>query len=209
MTRERLMDAAYALFAAFGFKEVSVQQIMKHAQANRATFYLHFNDKLDIAWAITKRERGAQDLRFYKELDALEEPTLTDIRSWVERRVQSVSANPALSCIFQEAITSEARFASEYSAYLGRVFDRVLVRTLASQKPSLRQITRSKFILIVAMMDRFILHSCHHKLNFSGEASIEAITETLWDALFSKPRRTTAVMSQCAGRNEKSELSVG
>ncbi|MFC5463087.1 TetR/AcrR family transcriptional regulator [Massilia niabensis] len=209
LTRERLMDSAYALFAEFGFKEVSIQQIMKHAQANRATFYLHFNDKLDIAWAITKREAGRQDVHRFKELDAFQSPSLEIIQHWVQCRVDSVSANPSLACVFQEAITTEARFAAEYASYLARVYDRVLVNIAGNQEVRVRPVARSKFVLIVTMMDRFILHSCYHKLNFSGDASIEAMAEMLWEALFSNHPRISEFTAWCAERNEQKELPVG
>lgn len=44
-TRERLMDAAGELFAASGFRDVTVRQICQKAQANIAAVNYHFRDK--------------------------------------------------------------------------------------------------------------------------------------------------------------------
>lgn len=44
-TRERLMEAAGELFAASGFRDVTVRQICQRAQANIAAVNYHFRDK--------------------------------------------------------------------------------------------------------------------------------------------------------------------
>ena len=47
-TRTRVLDAAARLFAASGFKKVTVRQICREAGANIAAVNYHFGDKLGL-----------------------------------------------------------------------------------------------------------------------------------------------------------------
>lgn len=184
MTRERLLDAAFELFKESGYRNVTIDQIMKRASANRATFYLHFKDKLEVAWALGQRQAGSKSTKLYHELESLDQPSLKELRKWVERRIAFLGEDAPLSHVMNEAITSEARFAEEYGAYLGRVADVILVKTLKRRSAKRHSVARSKFIALILMMDRYALHAQHQGLAFQGEFAVDAITEMLWDALY-------------------------
>ena len=47
-TRRLLFDAVLTLAARRDFAEITVQDITRHAEVNRSTFYLHFRDKDDL-----------------------------------------------------------------------------------------------------------------------------------------------------------------
>jgi AcrR family transcriptional regulator len=184
MTRERLLESALELFREHSFHAVTINQIMKRAHANRATFYLHFRNKLDIAWELARQQSGARHTQLFHELDALSDPHLGQIRDWVERRIALSRANQTLIHVIAEAITSEPQFAAEYCSYLGRVADRILGNTLGRLADGRRDIARSKFIQLIIMMDRYVLHTEHHRLDCFGASAVDAIAEMLWEALF-------------------------
>ncbi len=54
-TRQRILDAAEALFAQHGFASVTVRQIMKRANADVALAYYHFDSKRDLFDAVLMR----------------------------------------------------------------------------------------------------------------------------------------------------------
>ncbi|MEX2495383.1 MAG: TetR/AcrR family transcriptional regulator [Woeseia sp.] len=54
-TRERILDAAEALFARDGFAAVSVRQIMRKADADVSLAYYHFKSKRDLFNAVMLR----------------------------------------------------------------------------------------------------------------------------------------------------------
>src|SRR3990172_6720043 len=58
VTHERLLNAAKELLEKQGAESVTVDQIAKRAGTNRTTFYLHFEDKTDIAFKIRARYRS-------------------------------------------------------------------------------------------------------------------------------------------------------
>ncbi|MEO0997330.1 MAG: TetR/AcrR family transcriptional regulator, partial [Pseudomonadota bacterium] len=69
-TRQRILDAAEALFAQHGFASVTVRQIMKRANADVALAYYHFDSKRDLFDAVLMRR--AEHLNEVR-LKALEE----------------------------------------------------------------------------------------------------------------------------------------
>ena len=53
--REQIVEAAFALFAAHGFAQVSVTDIAAHAQVGRTTFFRYFGDKQEVLFADEQR----------------------------------------------------------------------------------------------------------------------------------------------------------
>lgn len=53
-TRQLLRDALVELMEERGYEKITVQDITERATLNRATFYLHYSDKLDLLYQSTK-----------------------------------------------------------------------------------------------------------------------------------------------------------
>jgi len=51
-TRRRIMKSAIRLFMEKGYDNVTISEIAEEADVGRATFYLHFDDKIDMCIAI-------------------------------------------------------------------------------------------------------------------------------------------------------------
>ncbi|MEW8026655.1 MAG: TetR/AcrR family transcriptional regulator [Candidatus Thiodiazotropha sp.] len=43
ITRERILESAVKLFSAYGFDNVTINDVMKEAQLTHGAFYEHFN----------------------------------------------------------------------------------------------------------------------------------------------------------------------
>ena len=76
-TRQQLMEAFFEVLEEKGYQQVSVRDITKRANVNRATFYDHYEDKADLFNAII-------DHTFQQKLDnkipALAEFNLVNLR---------------------------------------------------------------------------------------------------------------------------------
>ncbi|KZX19952.1 TetR/AcrR family transcriptional regulator [Rathayibacter tanaceti] len=59
-TRERLLDAAYDVFAETGVHSASVEQICERAGFSRGAFYSNFSSKEELFFALMERENGAR-----------------------------------------------------------------------------------------------------------------------------------------------------
>jgi len=84
-TRERILDAAEALFAQRGFEGVSVRQIMSQADADVSLAYYHFKSKRDLFdQVMLRRVEYLNEIRL-KALEEVEqrhqddEPTVEEI----------------------------------------------------------------------------------------------------------------------------------
>jgi len=192
MTRERLLDAAADLFREVGFRDVTIFQIMDRAQANRATFYLHFRDKLDLAAAVARRIGSSDNTALFEELAGYENPTVDDIRKWIERRLTITGKDPVLVSIIFEVIASEPNFAREYGAYLEYLADVVMKNAYAHLDSKRQKIVRSKIIMLTMLLDRVAMQIQHQKLEFAQKLSLDSMAEMLWTAVFGEKGRVAA-----------------
>jgi AcrR family transcriptional regulator len=116
-TRQRLFDAACRLFFEQGYSAATIDEITAAAGASRATFYLHFRSKLEIARELHETIAFELDL-LWSRLGAL--PTAT----WVERVFDCYAARQLELTVVAEASAVEPELAAERRAALeaaGRV----------------------------------------------------------------------------------------
>nr|WP_138946335.1 TetR/AcrR family transcriptional regulator [Plantibacter sp. VKM Ac-2876] len=76
-TRERLVDAAYEVFAEFGVHAASVEQISERAGFTRGAFYSNFDSKEELFFALESRENQLRLDRLEAGLQAVS-PSLLD-----------------------------------------------------------------------------------------------------------------------------------
>ena len=179
-TRERLLDAASEVFGEVGFRAATIDQIMKRAAANRATFYLHFSDKTDVAAGLGRRSAGAVAERF-RRLDNIVSPSRADVRAWLEDDLAYRRENKAQ--IFHEAVTSELGFAQDTLDYFGRIAERMMSKTLARWPEESRPLARSKMVCLIIMMDRVEFHLLQG-LDFGNCDPLDTLSEIVWNELF-------------------------
>jgi len=82
-TRQRLIDAALELCERDGYAATSVEQITAHAGLGRATFYLHFARKGELARALL-RDIEAPSRRVYDALAAVDRSDRVAFEHWLE-----------------------------------------------------------------------------------------------------------------------------
>ncbi len=76
--REEIATAAQALFAEYGFKSVSIDQIAQRAQVGKGTFYLYFKDKEDVLQEMMLRHLRALEQEV-RGIEARHLPLLDEI----------------------------------------------------------------------------------------------------------------------------------
>jgi AcrR family transcriptional regulator len=64
-TRQRLLDAAFPVFARNGFERATVDEIVREAGYSKGAFYVHFESKDDLFWAMLEEriDRVQETLR--------------------------------------------------------------------------------------------------------------------------------------------------
>ena len=73
-TRQSILDAAEALIAKQGFDTTSVEEITEAARVAKGTFYQHFDTKLDVLLALSRRQQDIVMERLLASLDKGQPP---------------------------------------------------------------------------------------------------------------------------------------
>jgi len=116
-TRDRILEAASALFYAQGIRAVSADKIIERAGITKVTFYRHFHTKDDLVVAYLERQAA----RERTALDGVREAADTDaeaFRAFAEQ-IGAASCRPGFrGCAF---INTAAEYADPESAVRGVV----------------------------------------------------------------------------------------
>ena len=95
-TRERLLDAAFDVFAQHGVQAASIEAICDAADFTRGAFYSNFASKEELFLALTERETRVQLARLEEAAVEIDPSTVrADIRDAVRCVVASVMPDPA------------------------------------------------------------------------------------------------------------------
>jgi len=132
LTHQRLLAAAEAIFERDGFARATIGNIAKEANVNRATFYLHFADKVDILRAALKKNLDETPEYWHVidaaladgRRDALRDALGSTLDWWAQHGRLLTSVREAVATEPQAREQSDgtfARFADEMTGYLGRV----------------------------------------------------------------------------------------
>lgn len=147
-THDRLLDAAARLFAARGFKNVTVREICRGARANVAAVNYHYRDKEGLYWEVLRKaidtmqatteaarragEDGSPDQKLRAYIRVFLQRTAGRGRdSWIHQLMMHEMADPtsALEMIFDEVVRPRLAYLSEVIAeILGHDTDDAVVR---------------------------------------------------------------------------------
>ena len=78
-TRQRLMEAALNVFAQRGYERATVDEVVKEAGFSKGAFYVHFESKEDLFWAMLDERIAAMQEAFRRALD-VEAPVVENER---------------------------------------------------------------------------------------------------------------------------------
>jgi AcrR family transcriptional regulator len=79
-TRERLIEAAISVLARQGYERATVDQIVGEAGFSKGAFYVHFQAKEDVFWAILDERISRQQDAFLRAVDPAQ-PIIESIKA--------------------------------------------------------------------------------------------------------------------------------
>jgi len=161
LTRDRLVDAAILLIGKTGFRAVTVEQIAAAAGANRATFYLHFRNKEDVANEIGARLSPNIQAQF-RALDALVSPSRDQVRDWLAAMADQSAQRRHLLAIATETNVTDPDLADDYFRFIDLFIDAMpnyLGRFSDAERPAARlrlmmQIVQLERLFYVVVVQR-------------------------------------------------------
>ncbi len=105
--RERILDAARAVFLEKGYEQASVSEIVKRAGVAQGTFYLYFKAKADLPHAFAEELR--QVLFEHTRNLLSDEERVKDLKGTLETMLQTVYQTVKSSGTLFDIIASETR----------------------------------------------------------------------------------------------------
>ncbi len=202
LTRERLIDAAVAVFEERGYRASTVEQIAQGAGANRATFYLHFKAKGDIAHAIAQRALP-ETAQMWQELDSAPQISVADVRRWIDLHMDFSQRNREWAAIQIEILNSEPTLSGLYLEYADH-YTVQMKHLLQRLGPKERENARSKLLYCFMLIERFCFFSAIHGHQLPGADPRGALAEFLWQGVFSgQPLQAAARNRKAPGRRSQ------
>jgi AcrR family transcriptional regulator len=182
LTRERLVDAAVVLFGARGFRAVTIEQIAAEAGANRATFYLHFRNKEDVANAIGDR-LVPHIQAIFAALDALPDPTVEDVRAWLlQGLAEQTEERRNLLAVATEANVADPDLADDYLRFIDLFID-AMPNYLARFSEAERPAARTRMLMQLVQLERLSYLIVVQRASAPLEPLLDALAESWWRLL--------------------------
>jgi len=138
-TRQRLLDAAEALFAEHGFAETSLRAITTQARANLAAVHYHFGSKDELLRAV-----------FARRLQALNEERLARLTA-LETGGGPVTVETVLAAFIEPSLQLRG------DGVQGEQFTRLLGRAQIEASEALRDFLRDQYAPVLERFQRTLV----------------------------------------------------
>jgi TetR/AcrR family transcriptional regulator len=121
-TRDQILDAAEALFAAQGFARTTIKQIGEAAGVNSALLYYYFGDKERLYQEVLQRQVGTLVAR---TMEGLEHGSVEErLRAFLENQARALAERPHLPKLLMRELADHdaSRAASQIERVAGTSF---------------------------------------------------------------------------------------
>jgi AcrR family transcriptional regulator len=177
LTHERLITAAQAVFERDGYVKATVGNITSEANVNRATFYLHFNNKSEVLLAVMRR--GLADTPdYWKMLDAaLVTGSREALHAALSKTFQWYHDHEKLLPVGREAAATDLVVAQQANIQFERLADQ-MTDYLSRIPKDQRDDARLRIQLLIIQLDQIAFRMLVQHI---GEGNREHLLDVLAD----------------------------
>jgi len=111
--RERITDAAIAVFAEKGYRAARVSDVAQAAGVADGTIYLYFKNKEDLLVSIFEEKMAMLMDMLRSDLQGVDCP-LDKIRIYVKHHFEQLRTHPLIAQVFQVELRQSHKFLREY-----------------------------------------------------------------------------------------------
>ncbi len=183
-TRQRLMEAALGVFARNGYERATVDEIVRDAGFSKGAFYVHFEAKEDIFWAMLE-ERISRQQEAFREAADTTLPVAKNLQLILSSLFALAHEEPQWSALFMEFVAHASRNqrVREKLAAMYRSWRSFAVETLIAGREAglVRQDIDVEFVasILVAVVEGIIMQSRLSADSFKLEAMAEPLSRLL------------------------------
>jgi AcrR family transcriptional regulator len=187
-TRARLVEAAIKRFGEVGYPGTTIEEIVAEAGASRATFYLHFNSKLEVLTeALTELQPDV--LSRYDALDAAVAKdggvTRPELAAWLDDWIAFWQHNAALiNASHQASMVEPGGIQADWAAR-GHLADQ-LAHYQRRYRGAARAKARLRTLLLEGLTDRAFHLFINPGIELDREQLVSVLTEFWWMVLAPK-----------------------
>lgn len=182
-TRLRISEAARAEFLEQGFDGAVIESIVTRAGVSRATFYIHFESKIDVLVEVWHSLIESGVVKVIESFDALgpfpEKPAL---RAWLDSAVAYWESTADINELSERALALDPQVTHAWIARNQNAVDGMhhyLSRFPAEELP----VARMRIGMLLLQLDRMCFVLTRGALPQSRDILIDALTEEWWALL--------------------------
>jgi AcrR family transcriptional regulator len=160
-TRDRILNAAEALFAEHGFERASLRLLTAEANVNLAAVNYHFGSKEGLIRAVFERRLAPLNAERLAALDALERSA--GHRAPDPARIIEAFFGPMLRMSMEQPVAdAKGRSRPAASKSGGHRFIRLLGRAHTESRPAVRELLEGQYVEVVARFKAALIRALPH-----------------------------------------------
>ncbi|OGT72216.1 MAG: hypothetical protein A3I78_09040 [Gammaproteobacteria bacterium RIFCSPLOWO2_02_FULL_56_15] len=187
VTHERLLNAAKELFEQEGAETVTVDQIARQAGTNRTTFYLHFEDKTDIAFKIRSRYRDGDIRSITHYLTGGNGVSRNDILKWIRHRSSFFRKHRAIIQLGTESLNKKPELMQEFMDQTIEILNAGFAGFLGKFGQDERELVLAELLLCSVMLNRYLYITVIQEVKLPFKTVPDAIVEIWFNLLSRQP----------------------
>lgn len=185
LTRTLLVDAARGLFAERGYVQTRIEDISAAAGTSRATFYVHFSEKSDLARALFVEARE-QAVERYEALDRVLAERPGDprkaLRDWLAEWLDVWRENSTVYLGMAQAAAVDPRV-SEAQLEMGPTLIDALRHAPWNRSTGVDEQARQRALMLEAMTQRIFELMSAENLETPDDVALDFLAD-LWADVF-------------------------
>lgn len=179
LTHQRLLAAAQTVFERDGYTRTTIGGITAEANVNRATFYLHFTDKVDVLRAVFQANL-ADTPEYWREVDAaLVDGGRDALRLALGKTLNWYEQHGRVLPVVRVAMATEPRLAEETEGTFARFADE-MAGYLSRVRPDERDRAHLRLQLLMIQLDQMAYRLIvQRRKRIDGERLLDEVTD-IW-----------------------------
>jgi AcrR family transcriptional regulator len=179
-TRSRLAEAAVEQFSSAGYVATTIDDITAAAGTTRATFYLHFKSKAEVALEVSRR-LGEDYQPLYAALeDIVQSPSAESVRAWLDSTLATWERTQQASVALNQAALLEPVVEEERLASFERDIDRLAAALQRSGRWEAAP-ARVRAVLMFTQLEQLFVRWAAHGWDVD-RAEILSVLSQMWCA---------------------------
>lgn len=181
MTRERIVEAAFAAFSQKGYQATSATEIASAAGASRATFYLHFATKAEIILDVIDRHEPELFER-YTYLATHCCGSEQAICAWLAESIERWQGEHLHYQAMEQAVASEPKVAARWMQSIGEAAARVADKLYPDGSPGETDARHRTVLTLIIQFERVMFFTVVGQL-LDLDPFCRVLAAQWWEAL--------------------------